>query len=160
VGITSAVRAEVLPRRNAPGERQIRRALRRGILYEIPEVDASNEVPRLGRGETATIAAALNFTTHGQSCLILMDDRKARNRTERLALQSIRVIGTGAIVALAKERGLIESASQAFDQLRETGFYASREIIASFLKQLGEETASLQTPSKIPRVVKHRKKRR
>ena len=89
VAITSVVRAEVLPGRNAPGEEEIAEALRLGILYEINEIPLAVQLPRAGRGEALTIRVALTLTEKDSSCLLIMDDRKGRKVVEGLRSASI-----------------------------------------------------------------------
>ncbi len=138
VAITPAVRSEVLPGRNAPGEEEIVEALRLGVLHEIRGTSSSVRLPRLGGGEASTILAALSLVDEGNSCLLIMDDRRGRKVVKELGSASIAVAGTVAIVGLAKEMGLIDSAARVFTELRKNGLYASRELLEVLLERVGE----------------------
>lgn len=92
-------------------------------LYEFEEkwcvrvlAKVSEEVLiwNLGDGETDVLSWALmskNYTA-------LIDDRAARRCAETL---NIKTLGTGGILVLAKERGLIKSVSPALQKLQNAG---------------------------------------
>ncbi len=51
----------------------------------------------------------------------------------------IQTLGTGAMLVLAKRRGLIESVSDALDNLRTAGLWMSGELVDLFLEEAGEK---------------------
>lgn len=86
----------------------------------------------LGDGETEVLSFALankpNFTA-------LIDDRAARKCAQTLG---IKTLGTGGILILAKERGLIETVAPALKKLQNAGLWISDEIVEIILKQADE----------------------
>ena len=102
------VRSEVLPGSGLPGEDAIAHALASGWLQVTEPAPAGPALPDLDEGEAACIRIAL---AQGKVALLLMDERAGR----AVALErGLRVAGTAAIIGLAKQRGLILSARQAF----------------------------------------------
>lgn len=84
----------------------------------------------LGDGETDVLSVAFK-----ENHTALIDDRAARKCAETL---NIKTLGTGGILVLAKRRGLIDSVSEALENLRSVGLYISDEIIELLKKQAGE----------------------
>lgn len=85
----------------------------------------------LGPGESQVIA---NARRHGADRVVL-DDLEARRCAKAMGLKAI---GTLGIVARAKRSGRIESAAPVIGRLRETGLYASDELVAQLLREVGE----------------------
>ena len=67
-----------------------------------------------------------------------MDDRAGRVTAVE---QGLRVAGTAAIVAMAKQRRLIPSARTIFEQLLQMDFRLSAEVIRAALEAAGERTS-------------------
>jgi predicted nucleic acid-binding protein len=65
----------------------------------------------------------------------VIDDLEARRCAKAMGLA---VIGTLGIVDRAKVAGLIERAGPVIQRLRETGLYASDEIVRRLLREVGE----------------------
>lgn len=86
------------------------------------------------------IHVALGLIEDGNSCLLIMDDRKGRRVVRGLGYASIDVAGTGAIVALAKQTGLIDSAARVFRELQENGLYVSQDLMDRLLEGAGEKS--------------------
>ncbi len=86
----------------------------------------------LGDGETEVLSFALsnkpNFTA-------LIDDRAARKCANTLG---IKTLGTGGILILAKERGLIEEVAPMLKKLQDAGLWISDEVVEIILKQANE----------------------
>jgi predicted nucleic acid-binding protein len=85
----------------------------------------------LGAGETQVISHAVANT----SDRVVIDDLEARRCAKAMGLA---VIGTLGIVGRAKVAGLIERAGPIIQRLRETGLYASDEIVQRLLREVGE----------------------
>lgn len=85
----------------------------------------------LGAGETQVIAQA---QSQGADRVVI-DDLAARRCAKAMGL---RVIGTLGIVGRAKAAGLIDRAEPAIRRLRETGLYASDELVQRLLREVGE----------------------
>ena len=85
----------------------------------------------LGAGETQVIA---NAQSHGAERVVI-DDLEGRRCAKAMGLT---VIGTLGIVGRAKAMGLIDQAKPVVRRLRETGPYASDELVRRLLKEVGE----------------------
>ncbi len=70
----------------------------------------------LGKGEAEAITLAFECNAD----FIILDDLKARQMAEELALK---VIGTVAVLKKAEEKGIIENFADVMDDLRNEGFY-------------------------------------
>jgi len=138
--MTRAVKGEVLPGRGAPGEAEIDAALERGDLRVLIEDWPKLRFPWLHEGEASTIRAAINLNGLGHTCLVLMDDRAGRDEIKRLGSGAIIVSGTVAVICRAKEVGLIFSAKDVFEELRQKGFRVSDDILSAALGSVKEAT--------------------
>ena len=85
----------------------------------------------LGAGETQVIA---NAQSHGAERVVI-DDLEARRCAKVMGLK---VIGTLGIVGRAKAMGLIDQAEPVLRRLRQSGLYASEELVRRLLKEVGE----------------------
>jgi len=85
----------------------------------------------LGAGETQVIT---NAQSHGAERVVI-DDLEARRCAKAMGLK---VIGTLGIVGRAKAMGLIDQAEPVVRRLRETGLYASDELVRRLLREVGE----------------------
>lgn len=85
----------------------------------------------LGAGETQVIA---NACLHDADRVVL-DDLEARRCAKAMRLT---VIGTLGVVGRAKASGLIDRAEPIVRRLRETGLYASDELVRRLLQEVGE----------------------
>lgn len=85
----------------------------------------------LGAGETQVIASA-----HRQGAdRVVLDDLEARRCARAMGLE---VIGTLGVIGRAKAMGLIDRVEPVIKRLRETGLYASDELIQRLLREVGE----------------------
>lgn len=76
----------------------------------------------LGAGESSVFSFALENPVH----VAVVDDLSARRCARTL---NIRTIGTGALMVLAKRRGLIKSVRSHLGLLRDAGLYLSDSIV-------------------------------
>ena len=89
-------------------------------------------LPDLDEGEAACIRIAL---AHAGASLVLMDERAGR----AVAMEhGLVVAGTAAIIGMAKTRGLIGSARDAFARLHGSDFRISAQVIETVLRRVGE----------------------
>lgn len=96
------------------------------------EVPAANILSwDLGPGETQVISHAV---LHGADRVVI-DDLEARRCAKAMRLA---IIGTLGIVGRAKAAGLIDRAGPVVQRLRETGLYASDDIVQQLLREVGE----------------------
>ena len=130
------VRAEVisggLTDQKFVGETAILNAEQRGWLRVAQLAPTGPDLPDLDEAETACIRIAL---AQAGPKLLLIDERAGRGVAQELGL---RVAGTAAVVGMAKSRGLIPSARDAFVRLHASDFRISAEVIATVLRRVGE----------------------
>jgi predicted nucleic acid-binding protein len=91
--------------------------------------------PGVDAGEASAIALAIQQRDAGRDVLLLIDDRCGRAEARR---QGLAVIGTTAVLVLAKERRLVSTCKPLLVALREEGYFLSDSLIASVLQQCGE----------------------
>lgn len=91
--------------------------------------------PGVDAGEASAISLALRQHEDGEEVLMLIDDRcgRAEARHRGLAL-----IGTAALVVLAKEQKLIEACAPLLSALRQEGYYLGDGLIQAVLHQADE----------------------
>jgi predicted nucleic acid-binding protein len=92
-----------------------------------PELYSRN----LGGGEREVIALALELGTRR----VALDDLAARRVARE---QGLDVVGTAALLYLAKRRGLLEAVRPALDELLAEGFRLSPTVYATILEAAGE----------------------
>ncbi len=126
------VRREVLSSRGIPDEAAILAAEATGWLRESDPPPMGPELPDLDEGETACIRIAL---ANPEPSLLLMDERAGRAIATERGLQ---VAGTAAVIGMAKTRGLIGSAREAFARLHRLDFRISAQVIETVLRRVGE----------------------
>jgi predicted nucleic acid-binding protein len=86
---------------------------------------------KLGSGERSAIILALERNP----CTIILDDRRARNAATENGLD---VIGTLGVLIEAKRAQLIPSVQEHLQNILNTNFRVSEEIIQRFLEDAGE----------------------
>jgi len=99
----------------------------REIVTTSPRVAAWN----LGDGETSVLSYALE----NPPCRAVVDDAEARRCARTLG---IRTLGTGGVLVLAKQRGLIVSVAEGLNRLRQAGLWLSDDVARLLLKRAGE----------------------
>jgi predicted nucleic acid-binding protein len=132
VHVPLAVRNEVLTDKDSVGEPLIRAAIASKSLVVLRRDWKLPQFPFLGEGEAACIRAAVNLR---QPSLLLMDDRAGRTTAVE---QGFKVAGTAAVIAMAKRKKLIPSATAVFEQLLQMNFRLSAEVIRAALAAAGE----------------------
>ena len=130
--VPQEVRDEVLSGRGFPDEKRIVSAEQAGWLRVRCSSPTSPPLPDLDAGESACIRIAL---AHPEPSLLLMDDRIGRAVAREHGLF---VAGTAAVIGMAKTRGLIPSARDAFARLHASDFRISRDVIEAILRRVGE----------------------
>lgn len=132
VFLPESVKQEVLPGRAARGEEAIAHALDAGWLKVWPEPIAPLLDIDLDRGETDCINLGLS---HADEVLLIMDERAGRAVAKE---KELHVIGTAAIIGLAKKRGLIASAREVFEVLHRSDFRIAAAVINQVLVSVNE----------------------
>ena len=67
--------------------------------------------------------------------LLVMDDRAGRSEARS---RGIALIGTAAVIGLAKTEGLIPAARPLLEQLVQSGYFIGHAVIAAVLAEAGE----------------------
>lgn len=130
--VTDVVIGEVLTGTFAESESRIQAALNAGWLKVVSSAAEKPELPDLDEGEAASIRLALQ--NPGQA-LLLIDERAGRAVAQELGLQ---VAGTAAVIGLAKQQGLIQSARAVFTELHTSDFRIAAAVIQTVLERCGE----------------------
>jgi len=91
--------------------------------------------PGVDAGACSTIDLALLRQAAGEQVLVILDDRCGRAEARS---QGLAIIGTAAVVVLAKERNLIPACAPLLVALREQGYFLSDGVVAAVLAQAGE----------------------
>ena len=133
VFLPESVKQEVLPGKAARGEQAIAQAVAAGWLKVWPETIAPQLEIDLDAGETDCINLGLS---HVDGVLMIMDERAGRAVAKE---KGLRVIGTAAIIGLAKKQGLIPSARAVFEVLHASDFRISATVINQVLISVNEK---------------------
>jgi predicted nucleic acid-binding protein len=135
VWVSPRVLEEVLTGRFDKGEPEIRAALAAGWLQVCQAVPANMPLVGLDPGETQALLQACTLLQQGQSPLLLMDERAGRAAAAELGLPCV---GTAAVIAMAKQKGLIPRAATVLERLFQTDFRLSKTVIRAVLQSVGE----------------------
>lgn len=85
----------------------------------------------LGKGETAVLNLALTIS----ESKVLLDDFAARKSAKILGIP---ILGTGGLLIMAKQSGLITSVAEALEKVQDAGLWLSNEIIKLIKERIGE----------------------
>ncbi len=131
--ITEEVRDEALPAADYPGKALIAQAFDAGWLVCPGPFETSWQPtnPGLDAGERSAIAAAVKMP----GCLLIIDDRAGRAEAKS---HHVAIIGTAAVIGLAKLQGLIPVARPILDRLQPAGYFVHPRIIEAVLQDIGE----------------------
>lgn len=138
VFITTTVHDEILPVASSfPDAGLLARALAQGW---IETVDTSQDEwrplnPGVDAGEASAIHTACVWRDAGDAVLLVMDDRAGRLEAKS---RGIPLIGTAAVIGLAKTEGLIPAARPLLEQLVQSGYFIGLSVIAAVLADAGE----------------------
>lgn len=91
--------------------------------------------PGVDAGEASAIGLALERQAAGDEVLLLIDDRCGRAEARN---QGLGIIGTAAVLVLAREQDLVEACAPLLSALREQGYYLSDDLIQAVLNQVSE----------------------
>lgn len=132
VWIPEQVLNEVLPSKKVKGKLEIEQAIQDKIIKIWP--DSLEPLPNinLDEGESVCIALAL---ASADPVLLIMDEKAGRAVAAEF---DVAVVGTAAIIGLAKQTGLINSARTIFERLHQSGFRISAAVIRTVLDRVGE----------------------
>ena len=130
--VSETVKDEVLQGTVAPGEEVIAHAFESGWLKIWQEKIMPLLDIDLDAGETDCINIALQ---HPGQVLLVMDERAGRAVSKEMGLK---IIGTAAIIGIAKRQGLIDSARALFERLHQSDFRIAPAVIKQVLSSVGE----------------------
>lgn len=122
----------VLTGRYPDTEAPIRQALAAGWLKTVAIGSTDPALPDLDEGEASSIRLALSCNG---PALLLIDERSGRAMAQDLGLS---VAGTAAVIGLARQRGLINSARQVFAELHASNFRIAPAVIKAVLDRCGD----------------------
>jgi predicted nucleic acid-binding protein len=138
VYITPAVRDEVLPAAaDFPETHLLTETLLEGWIEvaELPDDDWTPINPGVDIGEASAIHLAHHWRNSGDTVLLVIDDRAGRLEARA---HDIPLVGTAALIGLAKTEELIPAAKPLLERLTQSGYYIGETIIASVLANVGE----------------------
>ena len=131
--VTEEVRDEALPAADYPGKALIAQAFDAGWLACPGPFETTWQPinPGLDAGERSAIAAAVRMP----GCLLIIDDRAGRAEAKS---HHVAIIGTAAVIGLAKLQGSIPVARPMLECLQPAGYFIHPRIIEEALKDVGE----------------------
>ena len=132
VQVPDAVLAECLARPEQADTQRVLAALRAGWMQRCAAVPLAGP-PELHLGERAAIGRALEIGAG-----LLADDLAARTFARA---HGVAVIGTLGVLAMARQRGLIDRLAPLIEQLRAGGQRLSHAAVADALAIAGEKPA-------------------
>jgi predicted nucleic acid-binding protein len=135
VVIPPAVHDELEIARRRPGYEALAEALAEGWLAPRA-VETPNEAEQPGRAVGKGEEQALLLAERLPARFLLIDERAARAVAGR---RGIPVVGTGGVLLVAKERGLIESVGTALNHLAAHRFRLSPQLRNRLLEMAGEK---------------------
>ncbi|MEN9760864.1 MAG: hypothetical protein RI906_690 [Pseudomonadota bacterium] len=138
VCITTTVRDEILPAKAAFADVDLLvRTLAEGwiVVVEVPQSDYRPLNPGVDAGEASSIQAANHWREAGDAVLLVMDDRAGRLEAKSRGLA---LIGSAAVIGLAKTEGLVPAARPLLEQMVAAGYFIGPSIVSAVLCDLGE----------------------
>jgi predicted nucleic acid-binding protein len=130
--VTEEVMAEVLSGGFPAREEPIQAAIASGWLKAVAVDSSEPALPDLDEGEAASIRLAL---ISGPQTLLLIDERAGRAVAAEFG---IKVAGTAAVIGMARQRRLIDSARAVFAELHANDFRIAPAVIQAVLERCGE----------------------
>lgn len=138
VFITATVRDELLPAVTSfPDAGALAQTLAEGW---IEVADAAQDGwqplnPGVDPGEASAIRMAIQWRDAGDAVLLVMDDRAGRLEARH---RGIALIGTAAVIGLAKTQGLVPAAKPLLEDLARSGYYLGQAVIDAVLAETRE----------------------
>lgn len=131
VVVPEAVWREVVAAGKADAAAQVLPTASWAVRTGVPEPSPLVLAWDLGAGESEV----LSYARQHPGCCALVDDAQARRCAQSLGIPTL---GTGAMLVLAKRRGLIPSVSEALDALSVAGLWLSAKVIRLLKEQADE----------------------
>ena len=135
VVITETIKAEIFDNKHCRGKSSLQDAIE-SQWVQVKAVDLKDWKP-LNTGVDAGESSAIYLACQSpETTLLIMDDQAGRAEAR---YQKLSVIGTAAVIGIAKEQGLIDSAKTVLHELRDAGYYIGDAIIQTVLHDIGEQ---------------------
>lgn len=134
ITITNTVRDEILENDHCKGKVSVVKAINSGWI-EVREIDIKGWKTinsGVDEGEASAIFLARQAP---ESTLLIIDDQAGRAEAK---YQKITIIGTAAVIGMAKMQGYVLSAKDILFALCETGYYIGDAIIETVLRDVDE----------------------
>lgn len=138
VSITGTVRDEVLPAASSfPDAALLARTLAEGWIEVVDEPQNAWKPlnPGIDADEARAIHTACVWRDAGDAVLLVMDDRAGRLEAKS---HGITLIGTAAVIGLAKTEGRVPAARPLLERLAQSGYFVGLAVIAAVLADVGE----------------------
>ena len=138
VCITTTVCDEILPVHAAFADAELLvRTLAEGWIdvVEVPQSDDGPLNPGVDAGEASSIQLASQWHEAGDAVLLVMDDRAGRLEAKSRGLA---LIGSAAVIGLAKTEGLVPAARPLLDKMVALGYFIGPSIVSVVLADVGE----------------------
>lgn len=134
ITITDTIRDEILENNHCKGKIEVIKAIDEGWI-NIQHINIKDWKP-INTGVDAGEASAIYLARQAiDSTLLIIDDQAGRAEAR---YQKITIMGTAAVIGMAKMQGYILSAKELLYALREAGYYIGDAIIATVLQDIGE----------------------
>jgi len=133
VTVTKQIKLELLDNNHSKGQSSITDAIGDGWLM-VEEIDFQKWQP-INSGIDVGEASAIYLALQVNSALLIIDDQAGRAEAR---YHKITIIGTAAIIGIAKKQGLIPSAKNMLNLLREAGYYIGDNIVEHVLAEVNE----------------------
>lgn len=138
VYITTKVRDEILPAKAFFAEVDLLAStIAEGWIdvVEVPTSDFRPLNPGIDVGEASSIRLAHVSREAGEAVLIVMDDRAGRLEAKSRGLA---LIGSAALIGLAKTQGLVPAARPLLEQMVASGYFIGPSVVSAVLANVDE----------------------
>lgn len=138
VCITATVRDEILPAASSfPDAGLLAHTLAEGWIevVDTPQGEWKPLNPAIDAGEASAIHTACIWRDAGDAVLLVIDDRAGRLEAKA---QRIELIGTAAVIGLAKTEGLVAAVRPLLVRLAQSGYFIGPSVIAAVVADAGE----------------------
>lgn len=135
ITITDTVRDEIIENNHCKGKSEVIKAINEDwlIVQNVDLKDWKAINTGVDAGETSAIYLARQAPE--TTLLLIIDDQAGRAEAR---YQKITIMGTAAVIGMAKMQGYILSAEEVLYALREAGYYIGEAIIKSVLQDVDE----------------------
>ena len=134
ITITNTIRDEILDNNHCKGKVEVIKAINDGWI-KIQSIDMK-DWKAINTGVDAGEASAIYLARQApDSTLLIIDDQAGRAEAK---YQKITIMGTAAVIGMAKMQGHILSAKDVLYALREAEYYIGDAIIETVLRDIGE----------------------